>query len=186
MAIVRFLYDGAGRSALADEPRFSRVHPALRLSVVSATALDERFSPESRAALRDVQPAQLEFLRQLNEAGAGILIGTDSVVPGYVPGFTVIDEIKVLASGGIPAFDVLRAATVGAAELLGIDERRGTLETGKEASFIMVAGNPLEDLDQLWSLRGVVHQGRYRTLADIEAMLDQQMASVRWEPPGDD
>jgi len=183
LAIVRFLYDGDGRAALAEQPRFRRTHPSTQQSVRGATVLDEMFSPESRAALREVQPRQLELIRKLNAAGAGVLVGTDSIVPAYVPGFTVIDEIKMLAASGMSVFDVLHSTTAGAAAYFGIDTQRGTLSVGMQASLILLGGNPLEDLDHLWSLRGVLHQDRWLSMTDMEAMLDEQIMNTTWQPP---
>lgn len=174
LAINRFLFDAEGRAALAEHPRFRLVHPNLQQAVVKSSALDDIFSAPARTALREVLPRQQALVRRLNAAGAGILIGTDAIVPAYVPGFTPIDEMQALAAGGMPVFDVLQAATRDAAVSLGIDAERGTVAAGKRASLILLERNPLEDLDALWSLRGVVHRGRWLSFAEIEDRLERQ------------
>jgi imidazolonepropionase-like amidohydrolase len=55
--------------------------------------------------------------------------------------------------------DALRAATVNAADLLGKSDR-GTIEAGKLADLIAVAGNPLEDVRVLEHVQWVMHGGQ--------------------------
>lgn len=54
---------------------------------------------------------------------------------------------------------VLRLATSAAAELPGLDDEAGTLETGKAADLVDVAGDPLEDVDTLCEMRLVTCGG---------------------------
>ncbi len=53
----------------------------------------------------------------------------------------------------------LRFGTAGAAELLGIGEELGTLEPGKKADLVAVAGNPLQDIGALREVRLVLRNG---------------------------
>ena len=53
-------------------------------------------------------------------------------------------EAAMAASFGLPREEALRAVTLSAAEVLGIDDRVGSLETGKEATFMVTDGDPLE------------------------------------------
>ncbi len=174
LAVNRFLFDAEARAALAQHPRFRHVHPTLQGMVLNANALDAIFSPEAKAALRDVLPDQQKLIRRLHQAGAGILIGTDATVPAWVPGFTPIDEMQLIEQAGVSRFEVLQAATRDAAAVLGIEAERGTVSVGKRASLILLGDNPLDDLEHLWSLRGVVHQGRWLSRQTLEARLEEQ------------
>jgi imidazolonepropionase-like amidohydrolase len=58
------------------------------------------------------------------------------------------------------AYDAIRSATVVAARLSKLDDRIGTLEAGKLADVIVVAGNPLEDLDAIESVRMTFLEGK--------------------------
>ena len=175
LVIARFLWDAKGREALARQPRFGLVHPAIQDAVKNASALDALFSPESRRTLQEVLPHQQALVRELHSRGAGILIGTDSVLPAYVPGFTPIDEMQAIAAAGIENFEVLHAATLKAAQALGVAGERGTVAVGKRASLIVLAENPVEDLAALWSLKGVLHRGRWLPLASLEHHLRDQL-----------
>jgi imidazolonepropionase-like amidohydrolase len=139
--------------------------------------LDAIFPPDSRDALREAYPVMLDFIKGLSDAGAGMLVGTDSVVPGYVPGFTVIDEIQSFVDAGLTNFKALEAATSAPARYLGIEDERGTIAVGKRADLILLAGNPLDDLSALWDLAGVMLAGRWHSFAALEAALDAQRRS---------
>jgi imidazolonepropionase-like amidohydrolase len=60
----------------------------------------------------------------------------------------------------MPTIDVLRAATINAADLLGLSDRLGTLEAGKLADIIAVPGNPLDDVKTLRQARFVMKGGQ--------------------------
>jgi imidazolonepropionase-like amidohydrolase len=60
---------------------------------------------------------------------------------------------------GMTPADVIRAATVNAAELLGWQDRIGTIEPGKLADIIAVAGDPLVDVTQLEHVQFVMKGG---------------------------
>jgi imidazolonepropionase-like amidohydrolase len=74
-------------------------------------------------------------------AGVRVAMGTDS---GVTPHGRNLAELELMAAGGMPAAEVLRAATSSAAELLGVDGELGTLEPGKRADVVAVDGDPLE------------------------------------------
>lgn len=56
------------------------------------------------------------------------------------------DQLVAMAKRGIPPLEVIRAATLNAAELMGWQEDVGSVEVGKYADLIAVEGNPLTDI----------------------------------------
>ena len=74
-------------------------------------------------------------------------------------GPTVQHEIELWVAAGIPVDVALQAATSNAAKLLRADNRIGTLEKGKEASLVVVDGNPLQDVRALSSISVVMMKG---------------------------
>lgn len=175
LAVNRMLFDPAARSAVTEHPRFARLLPALQDQMHGMAGLDDIFSPESRDALREAYPEMLAFIKALSDEGAGLLTGTDSAVPAYVPGFTVIDEIQSFADAGLTPFEALQAATSAPAHYLGVADDRGTVAVGKRADLILLERNPLEELSALWDLYGVFLEGRFHTLAELEEALDAQL-----------
>ncbi len=79
--------------------------------------------------------------------------------PGKTRGQATALMFGAMHDAGMPAADVLRAATVNAAELLGWQDRVGTLEPGKFADLIAVAGDPLADITELEHVQFVMKGG---------------------------
>lgn len=76
---------------------------------------------------------------------AGIPIAFQSGFEAYVPKTRVVPfEAGIAVANGLPRDAALEALTIGAARLLGIDDRVGSLEAGKDADLVLFAGDPLE------------------------------------------
>ncbi len=91
-------------------------------------------------------------------AGVKIAAGTDTGAP-LVPHNSVRRELELLVRLGLSPAEALLAATRVAAEALRLDTQVGTLEPGKHADLIAVAGDPTRDIRALYDLRLVVKGG---------------------------
>jgi len=60
--------------------------------------------------------------------------------------------------------------TLDAAEFLGAEATLGTVETGKKADLVLLAGNPLHDTTNLHRITGVVRGGRHYSEADLDRL----------------
>lgn len=96
-------------------------------------------------------------LQQAVPAGVKIAFGTDAGVSKHGRN---IDEFELMVRYGMTPASAIHAATVNAAELLGLSDQIGTLEPGKQADLIAVAGDPLKDVAALRQLRLVMKAGR--------------------------
>ena len=92
---------------------------------------------------------------------AGVLLVTGSDAGNFlvIHGPTVQREIELWVAAGIPPDVALQAATSNAARLLRADKRIGTIEKGKEATMLIVDGNPLQDVRALSSVSVVLLKG---------------------------
>jgi ABC-type multidrug transport system permease subunit len=128
-------------------------------------------SPESWTALNNAQ----EKLLQAYRAHQTLVVGTGAGKPLVFVGPSVQHEIELWVTAGIPTQDALRAATLNAAKALHADERTGSLEKGKEATLLVVDGNPLENIKALDAVSFVVFKGegvnRGRLLTDSRTRL---------------
>jgi imidazolonepropionase-like amidohydrolase len=102
----------------------------------------------------DFQPYLDGNRRRLQRAvqlGVPIASGSDMYlsIPGQTRGQASLGVLAALAEEGLPPMAVIHAATSNAAELLGLQDRLGTLEPGKLADIIAVPGNPLENIAAL-------------------------------------
>jgi imidazolonepropionase-like amidohydrolase/ABC-type multidrug transport system permease subunit len=92
---------------------------------------------------------------------AGVLLVTGSDAGNFLVlhGPTVQHEIELWVAAGIPIDVALQAATYNAAKLLRAESRIGTIEKGKEATLLIVDGNPLQDVKALSSISAVFLKG---------------------------
>ena len=109
--------------------------------------LDEVKSEEGRKRFTAYLENKKKALQSAREVGVKIAIGYDPA-NADVHG-TNAREIVAMTTAGFTNLELLRAATLGGAELLGWQDRIGSLEAGKFADIIAVAGNPLTDIHQL-------------------------------------
>lgn len=120
--------------------------------------------------------ATADALRRAHAIGVPIALGSDG---GYHGPDAGLIEMVLMAEAGIPALDVVRAATSRAAQWLGIPDV-GTVAAGKKADLLLVDGDPLVDLGVLQRATALVVQdgsvvgGRMRH--EISARLALQAA----------
>jgi imidazolonepropionase-like amidohydrolase len=116
--------------------------------------------PASLAKAEEAAAAMQESHKRAVKAGVKIAFGTDSGVSRH--GLNA-QEFKLMMDAGMTAAAAIHAATVAAADLLGRSANIGTIEKGKDADIIALAGTPLEDVTRLENVgfvmrRGVVHK----------------------------
>jgi len=87
------------------------------------------------------------------------LYQSGALLTGARPHDAYISGLEGLAMVGLPAVEILDAATLRAARALGVDDRTGTIEPGKDADLIAVRGDPRTDIAVLNHLELVVARG---------------------------
>lgn len=125
------------------------------LSVRSGLA-ESKFPPLVRAKADVAVKQQDIMVRRALAAGVKIALGTDAAV--YPHGNNAL-EFVLMANDGMTPAQSLRAGTSSAAELLGLQNKIGTLEPGKVADVVAVPGNPLEDIKVTQSVLFVMKEG---------------------------
>lgn len=101
---------------------------------------------------------QKNNFKKAYESGVKIAMGTDSGLTGNHFGDNAF-ELKLMTEYGMKELDAIVAATKTSAELLGINDKYGTLEEGKFADFIVLDKNPLEDIAEIQKLESVYKKG---------------------------
>ncbi|WNG58989.1 amidohydrolase family protein [Archangium gephyra] len=101
-------------------------------------------------------------LRRAVTAGVRLAAGSDMYIlmPGLTRGQASVKSFSAYAEAGLEPVDVLRAATVNAAELLRMQDQIGSLEPNKLADLLAVEGDPLKDIGALKQVRFVMKNGQ--------------------------
>lgn len=161
---------------------FSRGEIALlKRSLVQQVTPKELLESSERAASSDALKNMREGLSQfpmsleqgrrnlVNAWRAGVMLVTGSDAGNFyvLHGPTVQREIELWVEAGIPIEVALQAATLNAAKLLRADHRIGTVEKGKEATLLLVDGNPLQDVRALSAISMVMMKGERVARTDL-------------------
>ena len=103
----------------------------------------------------------VDRLKRAYKIGVNMAFGTDVIdaLPGETRGTLAVDYIQSWIEAGVPAADTLRAMTVNAARLLGVDKERGFLKPGMAADIIATPENPIEDIRTLKRVSFVMKDG---------------------------
>jgi imidazolonepropionase-like amidohydrolase len=160
----------------ADEPAWLR-EPTLRETVdqvVISTLSGANYVAAKRSDLnladyRRAFDVAMQNVKALYDAGVRIGLGTDSGGEYYrLTGVFEHVELELLNQAGIPAADVIRIATADSAAILGVGDA-GTLEPGKRGDFLVVLGNPYEDISATRNIAEVFMGGEKLDRATMSA-----------------
>ncbi len=98
-------------------------------------------------------------LRTLFNAGVKIGFGTDSGPPLRFQGYSEHQELQLMVESGLSPMQAILTATRASAAILGARDL-GTLEPGKQADFLVLDANPLEDIRNTEKVSGVWQASR--------------------------
>jgi imidazolonepropionase-like amidohydrolase len=96
-----------------------------------------------------------ENLRKINDAGGVLVAGTDQTT-----GPALHRELELLADAGIPAVEIIRIATLNGAIFLGKERELGSIEEGKIADLVLLAADPLKDINNASQIVEVIKGGK--------------------------
>lgn len=114
--------------------------------------------PASRQRYRKWDYAQ-QNLRVLYKAGVPIAVGTDAGIGGAKHGTSTLREMELMVDAGLPPAAALIAGTANSARALGVIADRGTIEAGKRADLVVVAGKPWQNIADVRNIYQVVIDG---------------------------
>jgi ABC-2 type transport system permease protein len=150
-----------GDTALLKRSLVQQVTPKELLAGTERAAADERYKGMREGMSRYPMSLATGISNLLKawRAGVTLVAGTDAGNFLVMHGPTIQHEMELWTAAGIPADVALRAATDNAARLLHAQQRIGTIEAGKEASLVIVDGNPLQDIHALAAISVVMMKG---------------------------
>ena len=133
---------------------WSKIHEVVVLSPAARADLlagDERRRRQAKALVDRVLKSGVKF-------AAGSDMGW--YYPGKTRGQATATMFPALRAGGLPPLDILRAVTTSAADMIGWQDRVGSVEAGRFADLVAVAGDPLADVTELERVIFVVKGGK--------------------------
>ncbi|MGW0649785.1 amidohydrolase family protein [Streptomyces umbrinus] len=113
----------------------------------------DRYTAEAYEKKIRMADAATERLSEAVRRGVKVALGTDA---GAVPHARNLEELGHMVKLGMSPLDVIRAGTLNAAQLMGLDETLGTIEPGKTADLVVCDGDPVADIDVLADPANVV------------------------------
>ncbi|MFN2397649.1 MAG: amidohydrolase family protein [Gemmatimonadaceae bacterium] len=116
--------------------------------------------------------ARRKILKALADAGAPLLMGTDSPQMFNVPGFALHRELRLMREAGLTPYQILESGTKNVALYAERDLKRdgkfGTVTVGNRADLVLLDANPLDDLSNVAKRAGVMVRGRWVPRSEID------------------
>jgi len=132
------------------------------------TAKFHNLPAEMRSTDREAYQRQLALTKLFDNAGVRMMVGTDG--GGQAPGQSIHQEFDELAKAGLSPLKILQMTTLNPAEFLSRTGTMGSVDIGKNADIVLLDGNPVESVQNLHTIFGVVRAGFYYSRADLEAL----------------
>ena len=105
---------------------------------------------------------QISRIRAALQSGIPMAFGSDAVtqIEGFDRGSLAMARIDMLLEAGMSPAQLLKSMTVTAAQLLGVDDKRGALRPGMAADIVAMQANPLDDPQALKKVSFVMKAGK--------------------------
>ena len=92
----------------------------------------------------------MTFVNEFKNRGGRVAVGSDSGYTFNLYGFGFVQELELMQEAGFHPLEVIKAATLNGAQVLGLDDRLGSIEEEKLADFVVLEENPLQNLKVLY------------------------------------
>lgn len=152
-----------------DEPLITDTTPPWFLTELRAEAARNL----SEAERSDVQRSAAAFdemkrnVKKLLDAGVLLTAGTDAPYPGVFQGEAIHHELELLVASGMTPLQAIRTATFNAARIVHAEEEWGSLQSGRMANLLIVAGNPAERISETRNIETVIFHGKVLDRASL-------------------
>jgi adenine deaminase len=134
-----------------------------------------------RATFLGAYSRQLALTKLLDETGVRMMSGTDG--GGQVPGQSLHQEFDELAKAGLSSLKILQMTTLNPAEYLGRSATMGTIDVGKDADMVILDASPIESVQNMQRIFGVIRAGFYYSSADLNSLkahIEAGHGEFRW------
>ena len=133
-----------------------------------------RRNPRPRGAARGAYAEwAFDMVGRMSELGIGIMAGTDCPITNLTPGFSLHEELKLLAECGLTPMQILEAATLKPAQYFGMETEIGAIRENMLADLVLLDANPLQNIGNTSKINAVVRDGKLCDRRALDQMLKQ-------------
>lgn len=118
---------------------------------------------------------QLYTVNAIHQAGGTIICGTDAGIGITPPGYAIHDELAFYLEAGLSPYEVLRTATVNAANTHEFMQHLGSVEVGKQADLLLLTNDPRQQLSTLQKPEWIMVDGRLLQAERLDQMEDKAL-----------
>ena len=119
-----------------------------------------RVSAQSQSIYTTLFPKAMAMELAFSRAGGLLIVGTDPTGGGgVIPGYSNQRAIELLVEAGFSPVEAIQIATQNGAKYLGLSDRLGTVEPGKQADLVIINGNPAQTIADIRNVELVFKQG---------------------------
>ncbi len=119
-----------------------------------------------------------KIIKACHDNGVGLVAGSDAPQVFDVPGFSLHQELKYMTDAGLTPYEVLKTATVNAAEYFD-RSNAGVVKEGAPAELVLLNANPLTDINNVGDIAGVIIGKYYLSEQDIAGRLEALKGKVK-------
>jgi hypothetical protein len=163
--------------AAVDDPRAGFIPSRVRVAWERDRRVTGRRAPYFQQ-LEQVFERDRELVGRMRRAGVRFLAGTDLGNPYLYPGFSLHDELGLLAGSGLTPLEALQSATLGPAEFFRATDSLGTVEPGKVADLVLLDASPLDDIANVGKISAVCAHGALLGRATLDKLLADVQAQA--------
>jgi len=114
------------------------------------------------------------LLKKLKKGNVNLIMGTDAMgLFLIIPGYSAIYELKLINKWGLSPFETLQTATVNPAKFLNKENEFGVIKEGARADMILLKNNPLNNINALDSIKGIVLRGNWLSKHQLDSFTMQ-------------
>ena len=121
--------------------------------------------PEGGSRLQEIRR---RLIKVMHDEGVSLLLGSDAPQIFSVPGFSLHQELGLIVDAGLSPYEALRTGTVAPAEFFETEGEFGRIRVGLAADFILLEGNPLENVGAASRPQGVMVRGVWLDRATLD------------------
>ena len=140
-----------------------------------ASTIDPTFN---EAQWKKFDSIRKHLISALNKEGHGMLLGSDAPQLFNVPGFSIHHEIQGMLGAGMTPLEIIQSGTIHPAAYFNMEDAFGEIKVGLDADLVLLEANPLDDMQALKRVFGVMLKGKWISKEEIQEKLAMVAANA--------